>query len=93
MQLYTLLAAKFTAVDYVIVVVMALIVAAIVAFLIWKKATGRGGCCDCDGCPSSQGCSGKCSSCTSCAGCPPKQEDEAACPHCAAKKSETESEQ
>lgn len=77
-------------IDVIIIVVLALIVGGILAWIIVNKIKGKNIGCDCGG---KGGCA-SCSSCSSCFSCPSagncngekySTEEKSACPHCAAK--------
>lgn len=74
-------------IDVIIIVVLALIVGGILAWIIVNKIKGKNIGCDCGG-------KGGCASCSSCSSCPSagncngekySTEEKSACPHCAAK--------
>ena len=57
-------------IDYIIIILAVAAVVGVVAYNIWKKKNGKGGCgCGCSGCPSA-------GSCSSAGGCPSVDKEE-----------------
>ena len=42
--------------DIAVIVLASVAFVGVVGFLIWRKAKGKGGCCDCSGCPGCSQC-------------------------------------